>query len=271
MDNSSTSLQVTLSNLPCNLTESQESVLLNPTVASNQPKEVSPLNTSASSILNTSNTSMTGDMKETGHASSTKQFSLASLLDVSMLPSNFGGSGASIQMDQSLFLKSAEVFNHVLPGLSIPGYNAPTSSNTSTATQPTNNTNTTNVPINSTPINSTEQTQMVQFDSNSGAIQKVGEEKTGAFINVTPYLTLPQHAAAKKMGIPSSTLSKRWKEASCSRKWPFRTVSKLDKEILTLLKNVENASSSLAPHVEETLGILLKRRQEELRTVIIRI
>lgn len=96
-------------------------------------------------------------------------------------------------------------------------------------------------------------------------------EDNSKFVDVTPFLTLPQHEAAKKLGIPSSTLAKRWKEASCNRKWPYRTVSKLDKEILTLLKNVENAKTELSPSVEATLGFLLKKRQEELKTVLVRL
>lgn len=97
------------------------------------------------------------------------------------------------------------------------------------------------------------------------------KDENSKFVDVTPFLTLPQHEAAKKLGIPSSTLAKRWKEASCNRKWPYRTVSKLDKEILTLLKNVENAKAELSPSVEANLGMLLKRRQEELKTVLVRL
>jgi len=97
------------------------------------------------------------------------------------------------------------------------------------------------------------------------------KDDNSKFVDVTPFLTLPQHEAAKKLGIPSSTLAKRWKEASCNRKWPYRTVSKLDKEILTLLKNVENAKAELSPSVEATLGLLLKKRQEELKTVLVRL
>eukprot|EP01114_Cavostelium_apophysatum_P009184 TRINITY_DN22270_c0_g1_i1.p1 TRINITY_DN22270_c0_g1~~TRINITY_DN22270_c0_g1_i1.p1 ORF type:complete len:273 (+),score=44.80 TRINITY_DN22270_c0_g1_i1:54-872(+) len=181
-----------------------------------------------------------------GSDSNTKVFSLQGIIDHSMIPANFGGSGSAmnIHMDPSLFLKSQEVLNSAFPGLNLPPSGTP-NPNTDFGTQSTADTD--------------------------SQIQNVEEPQAGTFINVTPYLTLPQHAAAKKMGIPSSTLSKRWKEASCSRKWPFRTVSKLDKEILTLLKNVETSQSPLPPHVEETLGILLKRRQEELRTVIIRI
>jgi len=97
------------------------------------------------------------------------------------------------------------------------------------------------------------------------------KDENSKFVDVTPFLTLPQHEAAKKLGIPSSTLAKRWKEASCNRKWPYRTVSKLDKEILTLLKNVESAKAELSPSVEATLGLLLKKRNEELKTVLVRL
>jgi len=101
-------------------------------------------------------------------------------------------------------------------------------------------------------------------------------EKEPTYVDVTPFLILPQHEAARRLGVPCSTLSKRWKEASVNRKWPYRIVCKLDKEITTLLKNVENnasmvSSSPLSPAIEESLGVLLKKRQEELRTVVIRI
>lgn len=108
-------------------------------------------------------------------------------------------------------------------------------------------------------------------DINGAIIERRGGDDNSKFVDVTPFLTLPQHEAAKKLGIPSSTLAKRWKEASCNRKWPYRTVSKLDKEILTLLKNVENAKAELSPSVEATLGLLLKKRQEELKTVLVRL
>jgi hypothetical protein len=205
---------------------------------------------------------------------SNSRFTLSGLIDPSQLPANFGGSGANLHLDNTLFMKSAEVINQAFPSLQIPGY-TPSQSQSHLDLSSYSNYQQQNQ----------QEQQQQQFQQENGnsdqhalipmdtsVLQKVnGEEKPGTFINVTSYLTLPQHAAAKKMGIPSSTLSKRWKEASCSRKWPFRTVSKLDKEILTLLKNVESNSSALAPHVEETLGILLKRRQEELRTVIIRL
>jgi len=97
-----------------------------------------------------------------------------------------------------------------------------------------------------------------QFSSNSN------------YVDITPYLNLPQKQAAQRLGIPTSTLSKRWKEAVCGRKWPYRCVCKLDKEILTLLQNIQ-PGEPLSPEIEEALAKLLKRRKEELRSVIIRI
>jgi len=90
------------------------------------------------------------------------------------------------------------------------------------------------------------------------------------YVDITEYLNLPQSTAAKKMGIPASTLSKRWKEAVRNRKWPFRTVSKIDKEISTLLHNIP-PGVPIPSDIESNLGLLLRKRQEELRPVIIRL
>jgi len=89
-------------------------------------------------------------------------------------------------------------------------------------------------------------------------------------IDITEYLNMPQAEAAKKLGIPTSTLSKRWKEASCKRKWPWRTVCKIDKEIAVLLQNVPQGGTRLPEDIETRLGHLLRKRQDELRTVVIR-
>ena len=93
------------------------------------------------------------------------------------------------------------------------------------------------------------------------------------YIDITDLLTLPQSEAASILGVPTSTLSKRWKEAVRGRKWPFRTVTRIDKEILTLLHNIPQGSTSqqLPEEVEASLALLMKRRQEELKPVIIRL
>lgn len=93
------------------------------------------------------------------------------------------------------------------------------------------------------------------------------------YIDITDYLNMPQAEAAKKLGIPPSTLSKRWKEAVRKRKWPYRMVCKIDKEIMTLLHNVPQGPNAppLSEDIESALGLSLRKRQEELRPVVIRI
>ena len=97
--------------------------------------------------------------------------------------------------------------------------------------------------------------------------------KGQAYIDITDYLNMPQQEAAKKLGIPPSTLSKRWKEAVRKRKWPYRMVCKIDKEIMTLLHNVPQGPNAppLPEEIEQALGQLLRKRQEELRPVVIRV
>lgn len=91
--------------------------------------------------------------------------------------------------------------------------------------------------IPSSPSNSINNNSTNHSIKNSQVIPHNGVEPT--HIDITCYLHLPQTEAAKKLGIPTSTLSKRWKEAVVNnRKWPYRAVSKLDKEIMTLLHNI---------------------------------
>ncbi|KAL6078686.1 RWP-RK domain-containing protein [Balamuthia mandrillaris] len=98
--------------------------------------------------------------------------------------------------------------------------------------------------------------------------QQAPDGKT--YVDITPYMTMPQAQAAKTLGIPSSTLSKRWREAARARKWPWRIVAKLDKEITTLLYNVP-PGSKVPPEVEERLAYLMRQREKKLEPVIIRI
>lgn len=88
-------------------------------------------------------------------------------------------------------------------------------------------------------------------------------------LEITEYLNMPQAQAAKAVSLAPSTFSKRWKEAAPTRKWPWRTLRKLDKQITTLLHNIP-PGGQIPEDIEVTLMALLRQRQEELKPVIIR-
>lgn len=107
-------------------------------------------------------------------------------------------------------------------------------------------------------------------------VEHYGQTLPSEYRDISDLLNLPQIEAARRLGMPMSTLSKRWKEAVRVRKWPYRQVAKLDKEIMTLLHNIPTsnegeAPSPTPPEIEQALGVLLRRRQEELRPVRIRL
>merc|ERR1712130_147712 len=91
------------------------------------------------------------------------------------------------------------------------------------------------------------------------------------YTDITEFLNMPQSQAAKHLGIPPSTLSKRWREAAApNRKWPYRTVCKIDKEITTLLHNIPQ-DGVIPKEIEAKLATLIARRQEELKPIVIRL
>lgn len=149
--------------------------------------------------------------------------------------------------------------HHSNPAHSI-GVNMASISNPMGATQDGNNTlpNGTNLP---------------NQQATSSTLVPVPQHSGPNYTDITEYLNMPQNEAAKRLNIPTSTLSKRWKEAVVNRKWPYRTVCKIDKEIMTLLHNIPQGPGAppLPAEIEQSLAMLLKRRQAELRTVILRL
>lgn len=144
--------------------------------------------------------------------------------------------------------------------------------NTATTTTTTASSMDMDVAMTDAPTNSSTSTNtdLVLANSNN---ELIPIPKGTSFLDITEYLNMPQSEAAKKLGIPPSTMSKRWKEAVRKRKWPYRVVCKIDKEIMTLLHNVPQGPNApcLSEELENALGNLLRKRQEELRPVIIRI
>eukprot|EP01114_Cavostelium_apophysatum_P009331 TRINITY_DN2243_c0_g1_i1.p1 TRINITY_DN2243_c0_g1~~TRINITY_DN2243_c0_g1_i1.p1 ORF type:complete len:412 (-),score=80.52 TRINITY_DN2243_c0_g1_i1:38-1273(-) len=98
--------------------------------------------------------------------------------------------------------------------------------------------------------------------------QHIDDADKDEYIDITPYIGLSQEEASKKIGIPSSTLSKRWREATHNRKWPYRSLYKLDREIKTLMQNISSGDSNSTTHA--SLALLLRQRQEEAKVVYIK-
>lgn len=95
--------------------------------------------------------------------------------------------------------------------------------------------------------------------------QAEDSEHTEDEVDITPFLCMPQFQASQLLRIRASTLSKRWKDATNNRKWPFRTLKRLDREITTLLKNIQLDPNS--PKLLEQLGRLLRDREEQLTPI----
>mmetsp|Transcript_8095 Transcript_8095/g.34063 ORF Transcript_8095/g.34063 Transcript_8095/m.34063 type:complete len:132 (+) Transcript_8095:19-414(+) len=92
------------------------------------------------------------------------------------------------------------------------------------------------------------------------------EETTEVVIDITHLLEQSQVQAARHLGIAPSTLSKRFSAACPGRKWPYRAVQKLEKEIQALKK-----SAADDPYFEEDLNRLIAKRDHLLRPAHIRI
>jgi len=80
-----------------------------------------------------------------------------------------------------------------------------------------------------------------------------------------------QRKAAGYLGIPNSTLNKKWRTATKNRKWPYRILNKLDKRIDTLSKNIPFAGADLFPSMVSELSMLINQRNEECKPLFITI
>ena len=92
-----------------------------------------------------------------------------------------------------------------------------------------------------------------------------------SYVDIAEYLSMAQAKAANKLHLPPSSMSKRWKESvGPNRKWPYRILCKIDKEITVLLHNIPPGT---APPRElgERLDDLMRQREYQLRPASIRI
>jgi len=88
------------------------------------------------------------------------------------------------------------------------------------------------------------------------------------FLDISLYCRLPMRKAAKQIGVPCSTLGKRWKHATMGRLWPYRRVKKLEKEIEMLVCNL---SGGISPQEHANLLYLLNEIKKELHPVYLKV
>jgi hypothetical protein len=84
--------------------------------------------------------------------------------------------------------------------------------------------------------------------------------------DISDLLELSQSEAATALGMTPSTLCKRWKEAVGARKWPFRALGKIDKDIAALRKKTPMSRGH-----ESRIAQLRKHRREILAPATIRL
>lgn len=117
----------------------------------------------------------------------------------------------------------------------------------------------------------TQDTSIVPINTAAMAIIPRETTVTQNYCDITKFLCMPQSEAATMLGIPTSTLSKRWKEAvNNSRKWPWRNICKIDREITNILQDMP-PNAAVPASSRNRLAILIRNRKEELRPVVIRL
>jgi mRNA-degrading endonuclease RelE of RelBE toxin-antitoxin system len=53
-------------------------------------------------------------------------------------------------------------------------------------------------------------------------------------VDITDYINMPQQEAAKRLNISTSKLSKIWKKTYPKRRWPYRIICRVDREVSTI-------------------------------------
>jgi hypothetical protein len=92
-------------------------------------------------------------------------------------------------------------------------------------------------------------------------------------VDITPYLSMPQADAAGRLGVPISSLSKRWKESVKGRKWPHRALQRLDSRIVQFMSEIAQDDvdkGTLSDNAEKQLTKWLQERAVLLKPTTIR-
>jgi len=84
------------------------------------------------------------------------------------------------------------------------------------------------------------------------------------FIEVTPYIRFSQKNAANILGMSSSELSKRFKEATAGRKWPHRELLKLDNKI----NKINNRNQSISEIQQQSMDLWIEEKTRTRRKSI---
>ena len=80
------------------------------------------------------------------------------------------------------------------------------------------------------------------------------------YFDITHLLTLPQASAAQAVSLSKPTFVRRWKESVGNRKWPYRLILKLDRQIRALKKfeRRNGASPESAAKIERIKSLRAK-------------
>lgn len=98
-------------------------------------------------------------------------------------------------------------------------------------------------------------------------LKKPFEGNSPNYVDITGLLSQNQSEAAKAVNLNPSTFSKRWRLATNgNKKWPHRAVKSIEKQIQSILENMD-MTAPVPDDVATILEDLLTRRQTLLQPV----
>eukprot|EP01114_Cavostelium_apophysatum_P022066 TRINITY_DN7862_c0_g1_i1.p1 TRINITY_DN7862_c0_g1~~TRINITY_DN7862_c0_g1_i1.p1 ORF type:complete len:230 (+),score=40.99 TRINITY_DN7862_c0_g1_i1:228-917(+) len=89
-------------------------------------------------------------------------------------------------------------------------------------------------------------------------------------VDVSCLLEYSQRTAARILDGPNSTFSKKWRQVTHNRKWPYREIRKLNQAIGAIEKNIPYSTVERAA-MTVSQSRLLKQKEEQTRPVYIQL